>query len=77
MIKSLPCIGLRYGKSKAGKPFTNVWVDVTECIPENERIGSYSSVAFYNGFLPRDVLGKDVICSVDRFGRVTDIDIIT
>ena len=77
MIKSLPCIGIQYGKSKTGNQFSKVWIDVTSCIPENDRIGVYSSTAFYNGVLPRNVVGKDVLCSVDRFGKVTDIDIIT
>ena len=75
MIKSLPCIGIQYGKSKSGNSFTKVWIDVTDCIPENNRIGVYSSTAFYSGILPRDVVGNDVLCSVDRFGKVTDIDI--
>lgn len=75
MIKSLPCIGIQYGKSKSGNPFTKVWIDVTDCFPETERIGVYSSTAFYIGHLPRDVVGNDVLCSVDRFGKVTDIDI--
>ena len=77
MIKSLPCIGIQYGKSKADRNFTKVWIDVTECIPENERIGVYSSTAFFNGILSRDVVGSQLLCCVDRYGRVTDIDIIT
>jgi hypothetical protein len=77
MIISLPCIGIAYGKSKNGKPFTKVWLDVTSCVPETDRIGVYSSVAFYDGVLSKSVIGTDVICSVDKFLRVSDVDIIT
>ena len=76
MIKSLPCIGIQYGKTKSGNFFSKVWIDVTDCFSENDRIGVYSSTAFYNGTLPRDIVGKDILCSVDRFGKIIDIDII-
>lgn len=73
MIKVLPCLGIKHGK-KNGKDYSIVWVDVTECIPDEDAVGQFVSDCYIPAFVPNHLVGTNIACSVDRFGRLQDIE---
>lgn len=76
MIKSCKCVGIRKGKLKDGRHCSTLYFDVTDCVPEEDRVGKYFSQYFIPKDIPHNVVGADVICSVDNFKVcVTDIEL--
>lgn len=76
MIKSCKCIGLRKGSTKDNKPFARVYIDVTDCVPYNEKttFGTFvESFPIWDN-VSNDIVGRDILCSVDRYGKVLDIE---
>lgn len=76
MIKNCTCIGVRKGITKNKKPFARVYVDVTSCSPydPNFTFGSFvESIVVWDNVNP-NIVGKEILCSVDKFGHLLDIE---
>ncbi len=75
MIIKATVIGMKYGVSKEKKEYTTLCVDVTDTIPENERVGMICAKTAVWGKHPKELLGSEVLCSVDEYGRLKDVSI--
>lgn len=76
MFKSCKCVGLRKGTTKNNKPFARVYVDISECVSYNEKatFGTFvESFAVWDDVNP-SIVGKEILCSVDKFGHLLDIE---
>ena len=76
MIKNCMCIGVRNGVTKDNKPFARVYVDVSPCVPYDDKttFGSFvENIAVWDNVNP-NIVGKEILCSVDKFGHLLDIE---
>lgn len=79
MITKVKCVGIKRGVSKKqnNKPFATLYFDVTNICKDNESdfAGSVISQHFKWGRINDSVVGADMLCSVDDFGNVTDVQL--
>lgn len=75
MIKKCKCVGLSYGKSsKKNMVFSKVYIDVSNCFDNSNMLGNIVETAFVPAEVDRSIIGQNVTCSVDCFGRIQDIE---
>lgn len=75
MIKECKCVGLSYCKSiKKNKVFSKLYIDVSNCFDDSNMLGNIVETAFIFSEVDRSIIGQSVTCSVDRFGRIQDIE---
>lgn len=75
MISNLTVVGINKGKTKAGKDFSKLYFDVTDNVKSDKKRGHLYSEFFIFEDVPVDVVGAELLCSVDIFGRITDIEL--
>ena len=77
MISKAKCVGLKVFKSKKGETYSQVYLDITEFNDngKNEIHGSIVGSSFQRGKFNSNIVGQDILVSIDDFGNVKDIEI--